>query len=127
MNPADTAAAQRRLYELLLLTVCLHMAYSGSRITMALFALMELKATALTVGALISLLAALPVLFSVHGGRYGAMRILPLAGAGDRRRCSKQATAWCAERQPLFIPDRAMPGRTYTRATTTILLPVPQE
>jgi len=69
-NPADPGAAQRRLYELLLLTVCLHMAYAGSRITMALFALMELKATALTVGALISLLAALPMLFSVHAGRW---------------------------------------------------------
>ncbi len=70
MNATDTTAAQRRLYELLLLVVCLHMAFAGSRITMALFALMELKATALTVGALISLLAALPMLFSVHAGRW---------------------------------------------------------
>lgn len=70
MTAADPVDAQRRLYELLLLTVCLHMAFSGSRITLALFALITLKASALAVGALISLLAALPMLFSVHAGRW---------------------------------------------------------
>jgi len=69
MTAADTSA-QRRLYALLLLTVFIHMAFSGSRITLALFALMELKTSALTVGALISLLAALPMFFSVQAGRW---------------------------------------------------------
>lgn len=70
INPADPGAVQRRLYELLLLTVLIHMAYSGARITLALFALMELKTSALTVGALVALLAALPMFFSVRAGRW---------------------------------------------------------
>lgn len=70
VSSAEALAAQRRLYGLVLLTVLVHLAYAGSRITLALFALMDLKASALTVGALISLLAALPMLFSVHTGRW---------------------------------------------------------
>lgn len=53
---------------ILLLTVLLHLAFSGSRVTLSLFAL-HLKATPLTVGILISLLAAVPLLFAVGWGR----------------------------------------------------------
>lgn len=53
---------------ILLLTVILHLAFAGSRVTLSLFAL-HLGATALTVGILISLLAAVPLLFAVGWGR----------------------------------------------------------
>ena len=52
----------------LLLTILLHLAFAGSRVTLSLFAL-HLQATPLTVGILISLLAAVPLLFSVGWGR----------------------------------------------------------
>ena len=52
----------------LLLTVILHLAFTGSRVTLSLFAL-HLQATPLTVGILISLLAAVPLLFAVGWGR----------------------------------------------------------
>ena len=52
----------------LLLTVILHLAFAGSRVTLSLFAL-HLQATPLTVGILISLLAAMPLLFAVGWGR----------------------------------------------------------
>lgn len=52
----------------LLLTVLLHLAFAGSRVTLSLLAL-HLQATPLTVGILISLLAAVPLLFSVGWGR----------------------------------------------------------
>jgi predicted MFS family arabinose efflux permease len=50
------------------LTILLHLAFAGSRVTLSLFAL-QLGASTLTVGLLISLLAALPLLFSVGWGR----------------------------------------------------------
>lgn len=53
---------------ILLLTVLLHLAFAGARVTLSLFAL-QLQATALSVGILISLLAAVPLLFSVGWGR----------------------------------------------------------
>lgn len=53
---------------ILLLTILLHLAFAGSRLTLSLFAL-HLQATPLTVGVLISLLAAVPLLFSVGWGR----------------------------------------------------------
>ena len=52
----------------LLLTVILHLAFAGSRVTLSLLAL-HLQATPLTVGILISLLAAVPLLFAVGWGR----------------------------------------------------------
>lgn len=52
----------------LLLTVILHLAFAGSRVTLSLFAL-HLQATPLTVGILISLLAAVPLVFAVGWGR----------------------------------------------------------
>ncbi len=53
---------------ILLLTILLHLAFAGTRVTLSLFAL-HLQASALTVGVLISLLAAVPLLFSVGWGR----------------------------------------------------------
>ncbi len=52
----------------LLLTMILHLAFTGSRVTLSLYAL-HLQATPLTVGILISLLAAVPLLFAVGWGR----------------------------------------------------------
>lgn len=52
----------------LLLTILLHLAFAGSRVTLSLFAL-HLHASVLTVGVVISLLAAVPLLFSVTWGR----------------------------------------------------------
>jgi MFS family permease len=52
----------------LLLTILLHLAFAGCRVTLSLFAL-HLQASALTVGLLISLLAAVPLVFSVGWGR----------------------------------------------------------
>ena len=66
----------------LLLTVILHLAFAGSRVTLSLLALhlypldhsphplaLHLQATPLTVGVLISLLAAVPLVFAVGWGR----------------------------------------------------------
>jgi predicted MFS family arabinose efflux permease len=50
------------------LTIVLHLAYAGSRVTLSLFAL-SLQASPLTVGVLLSLLALLPMTFSVAVGR----------------------------------------------------------
>ena len=52
----------------LLLTIILHLAFAGSRVTLSLLAL-HLQATPLTVGILISLLAAVPLVFAVGWGR----------------------------------------------------------
>lgn len=57
------------LYLIALLTVLLHLAFAGARITLSLFAL-NLDATPLTVGLLMSLLAIVPMLFAVSWGRY---------------------------------------------------------
>lgn len=53
---------------IVLLTILLHLAFAGTRVTLSLFAL-HLQASALTVGVLISLLAAVPLLFAVGWGR----------------------------------------------------------
>jgi len=53
---------------IVLLTVLNHLAYTGSRVTVSLFAIHE-GATPLTVGALMSLFALLPMLISVPIGR----------------------------------------------------------
>jgi predicted MFS family arabinose efflux permease len=51
-----------------LLTILIHLAYAGSRVTLPLLAL-SLDASPATVGVMMSLLAALPMLFSVRAGR----------------------------------------------------------
>lgn len=57
------------LYPVVLLTVLLHLAFAGMRVTLSLFAI-DLKASPFTVGVIMSLLALLPMLFSVHAGRF---------------------------------------------------------
>src|SRR5512137_2538415 len=52
----------------LLLAISLHAGFAGIRVTLSLFAL-SLKASPFTVGLILSLLALLPTLFSVHTGR----------------------------------------------------------
>jgi len=52
----------------LLFTITLHLAYAGARVTLSLFAL-DLGASAFTVGILLSLLAFLPMTFSIAVGR----------------------------------------------------------
>lgn len=51
-----------------LLTIFTHAAYSGSRVTVSLYAI-HLKASALTIGSLMSLYALLPMLLAVSAGR----------------------------------------------------------
>lgn len=53
---------------IILIVILLHVAFAGMRVTMSLFAL-HLGATPLTVGILMSLLAAIPIAFSVRWGR----------------------------------------------------------
>ncbi|MBK8322701.1 MAG: MFS transporter [Betaproteobacteria bacterium] len=57
-----------RLAVLIALTVCAHTAFNGSRVTVSLFAL-NLGATPLTVGAIVSLYSLLPMFLSVYSGR----------------------------------------------------------
>lgn len=57
-----------RLAGLIALTVCAHTAFNGSRVTVSLFAL-DQGATALTVGAIVSLYSLLPMFLSVAAGR----------------------------------------------------------
>lgn len=52
----------------LIFTLTLHLAYAGARVTLSLFAL-QLEASPFTVGILLSLLALLPMTFSVTVGR----------------------------------------------------------
>lgn len=65
------------------LTILLHLAYAGGRVTLPLLAL-TLGASSATVGVMMSLLAALPIVFSVRAGRavdrIGARRPM-IAGA----------------------------------------------
>jgi predicted MFS family arabinose efflux permease len=57
------------LYRIALLTILLHLAFAGTRVTQSLFAL-HLGASAATVGMLMSLLAIVPMIFAVSWGRY---------------------------------------------------------
>jgi MFS family permease len=57
------------LYLVATLIVLLHLAFSGARVTLSLFAL-KLGASAATVGILVALLAIVPMFFSVKWGRY---------------------------------------------------------
>ncbi|HSB78116.1 MAG TPA: MFS transporter [Candidatus Methylomirabilis sp.] len=58
----------RNLHLMVLLAISLHTAFAGVRVSLSLFAL-SLQASPFTVGSIISLLALLPMLFSVHAGR----------------------------------------------------------
>lgn len=58
----------RSLYLIVVMTVLVHLAFAGARVTLSLFAIHQ-GASPFTVGALISLLAILPMVFSVHAGR----------------------------------------------------------
>ncbi len=64
-------------------TITLHLAYAGARVTLSLFAL-DLGASPFTVGILLSLLAFLPMMFSIAVGR--------LIGSAPRR--SLPASWW---------------------------------
>ncbi len=69
---------------IVLLTILLHLAFAGIRVTLSLFAL-HLQASALAVGILISLLAAVPLVFAVGWGRTVdriGVRVPLLIGAG---------------------------------------------
>lgn len=81
---APRAVAHVNLRLVVLLTILVHLAFAGSRVTLPLLAI-DLGATPFTVGVIMSLLAALPMLFSVHAGRaidrIGVRRPM-LAGAG---------------------------------------------
>jgi MFS family permease len=57
-----------KLWSIFWLTILVHAAYASMRVTVSLFAL-SLHASALTVGIIMSLLAFLPMLLSVHTGR----------------------------------------------------------
>ena len=57
-----------RLWHLITLTILTHTAFNGSRMLMSLYAI-HLQASALTVGALMSAYALLPMLFAVSAGR----------------------------------------------------------
>jgi MFS family permease len=56
------------LYLVVLPTILLHLAFAGCRVNLSLFAL-NLDATPLTVGVIVSLLALLPMIFAVSAGR----------------------------------------------------------
>jgi predicted MFS family arabinose efflux permease len=66
-HPPHRAAAD--LHRVVALTILVHIAFAGSRVAVSLYAL-SLGATALAVGTALSLYAALPMLFSVHAGRW---------------------------------------------------------
>ena len=57
------------LYRVALVTILVHLAFAGARVTFSLLAL-HLNATAATVGVLMSLLAVVPMVFAVSWGRY---------------------------------------------------------
>lgn len=57
------------LLPLIALMVCTHISYTGARVTLSLFAL-KLGASAFTVGLLMALLAIIPMVASVHLGRW---------------------------------------------------------
>jgi MFS family permease len=61
--------ARRRVLTIIALMILTHIAFSGGRLALSLFAI-ELKATAFVVGAVVSLLSLLPMFFSVQVGRW---------------------------------------------------------
>ena len=83
LGKIQSIARAVNLHFVVLLTILLHLAYAGGRVTLPLLAL-SLGASAAAVGVMMSLLAVLPMLFSVRAGRavdrIGARRPM-LAGA----------------------------------------------
>jgi predicted MFS family arabinose efflux permease len=61
-------ARATNIFTLVFLTIFTHAAFSGSRVTVSLYAI-SLKASALTIGSLMSLYALLPMLLAVTAGR----------------------------------------------------------
>jgi MFS family permease len=57
------------MYRIATLTVLFHLSFAGARVTLSLFAL-KLGASPFTVGAVISMVAVVPMLFSITWGRY---------------------------------------------------------
>ena len=57
------------MYGIALLTVLLHLAFAGGRVTLSLFAI-ELGASPFTVGLVISMVTVVPMFFSISWGRY---------------------------------------------------------
>ncbi len=72
VDPADVATtdarARRALITLIALTVLVHVVFNGSRITISLYAI-SLGAAPATVGVLLGLFGALPMIFSISAGR----------------------------------------------------------
>ena len=91
MTPRTGVAIRKPLLPLdnfhlaLLLAISLHAGFAGLRVTLSLFAL-SLKASPFTVGLILSVLALLPTLFSVHAGRAIdriGVRLPQLVGTGS--------------------------------------------
>jgi hypothetical protein len=68
-----------------------HVAFVGSRLTTSLFAL-NLHASDLTVGLLMSLFAALPMLLSIVSGRSCSLTWKPCISPA---RCAALRSCWC--------------------------------
>ena len=66
-----------RLYLVIFLSTLVNTAFMGCRVGVPLFAI-ELKASTMTVGVLMSLFGLLPMLLSVHAGRW-----IDAVGAGE--------------------------------------------
>ncbi len=62
-------AVSRRLFTLVVIMVLAHVAFTGARITISLYAIKQ-QASTLTVGLLVSLLAIVPMVLSIHLGRW---------------------------------------------------------
>jgi predicted MFS family arabinose efflux permease len=69
MQAGISQTRQRRLIALVAMTVLAHIAFTGGRVALSLYAI-KLHASPLTVGLLVSLLSVIPMLLSVHLGRW---------------------------------------------------------
>jgi predicted MFS family arabinose efflux permease len=69
MQAGTSQTRQRRLIALVAMTVLAHIAFTGGRVALSLYAI-KLHASPLTVGLLVSLLSVIPMLLSVHLGRW---------------------------------------------------------
>lgn len=67
--PASTIDRRVPLLSLIMLMVLMHLSYTGTRVTLSLYAL-QLGASAFSVGLLMSLLGVIPMFLSVHTGRW---------------------------------------------------------
>ncbi len=64
-----TGAARRHVLGLIGITILVHLAFSGGRVGLMLFAI-ELRASTFMVGLMVSLLSVVPMVLSVHLGRW---------------------------------------------------------